>query len=153
MDPRAFQTPDSQMQSGSTEWLPSLLLKTLHTLLGEVGELKANQKANRRDIIDRLEIHQEFHSRQVGDLKLEMLSRLDSHEQSIRALQSSRGQPEAESSMAKSLFGSVGAFLIEVIPWKHVAVMFPWAAIALFGHLMPEQTKAVILKVMEKFAG
>lgn len=125
--------------NGSSEWPLRLILDTL--------------AQNKADILLHLDRQAHHVSQRVDDLREQVVPRLERAEARLYGLEERLAPPEKESSLAKSLFGTVGVFLFGVIPWKHVALMLPGILIAIFGHLMPEQTRQVLGKVVDAFVG
>lgn len=127
MDPRDLNPPP---QNGSVEWLPRYILEAFHHLLPQIGKIEAavqnltaNQAINKSDILKRVE---------------EVRTELKDH---ILRIESGKSPSEAKSTWVRSLFGSVGAWVLERLPWKHALLMGLGAAGALFGHIMPDRLK------------
>lgn len=110
---------------------------------------------NKSDILRHLDRQSEHVGQRIDDLRQEVVPRLERAENRLHGLEQriSRAAPENEPSLVRSLFGTVGAWLIGVIPWKHVLFMLPGIVIAIFGHLMPEQTRQVLTRIGNTFIG
>lgn len=128
MDPRDLN-PSSP--NGSGEWLPRYILEALHEILPAIGRMAAdvqnlatNQAVNKADILKRVE-----------DVRTELKDHI------LRIEGGQPSQSAAKSTMVRSLFGSVGAWVLERLPWKHAALMGLGAVGALLGHFMPERVK------------
>lgn len=148
MDHRDSNTPSSG-PSGSSEWLLKSLLEVVHQMLPQLGQIGAdvrtlasNQATNKADILAQVQKGHEHTNQRLDDL-IPRVAKLEVGSQS---------SPVKDSSWAKSLFGSVGEFLLQKLPWKHLIRMSPGILIALFGHMMPERMKAAAVKILA-FAG
>lgn len=143
--------PPPQDPNGSNEWLPRYILEALHAILPQIGQMASdvrslaqNQAHNRRDILDQMHRGLDSLRADLSHLRDRMISIEESHHQS---------QSEAKSSVVRSLFGSVGGWVLEHIPWKHAMLMLLGAGTALFGHLAPERVKTVIGQIGKLWAG
>ena len=131
--------------------MESLVISTLESLQGlqhQAGQMSAkvdallqNQASNKADILDRVEQLREDTHRRIDD----MLPRMASLEESRRS------SPEAPSFAAK-LFGVVGAFLIEKLPWKRIVFLGSGVLIGVMGHAMPERVRALGASLLDAWS-
>lgn len=115
-----------------------------YELAQNVAALLANQQTNKADILEHLRLHRDHHDQRFDDFRDEVIPRL------VR-LEARPSKPEPESSLARSLFGSIGVFLLGVIPWKHVWLMAPGIILAAASNLAPEGTRRFILAAVDLF--
>jgi uncharacterized protein YdcH (DUF465 family) len=156
MDPRdIYPRPPPTGETLSTHGLLHWIFEKHYELARDVAALLANQQTNKADIIEHLKSHRIHHDQRLDDFKDEIVPRLERWEARIEEvhdkLMSGPSRPEAESSLAKSLFGSLGVFLWGVIPWKHLGLMLPGILLAISSNLFPESTRKVILAAIEVF--
>lgn len=128
--------------SGSGEWLQPLILRNLHEVLSTLGAVKAAQEQMPRDLMRHMDRQSDHFSERLADLSMNHGLRLSALEDQMHQRSPS---PSDQPSLAVKLFGSVGAWAIERVPWKHVAYMAPGLVVAVAGHLFPTET-AVALK-------
>lgn len=152
MDPRdTYPRPPPVGETWSTHGLSLWIFEKHYELAQTLADVVANQRtslanqqANKADILEHIRVYHEHHSQRMDDFKDEIIPRLE-------RLESRPSKPEAESSLAKSLFGSIGVFLWGVIPWKHLGLMLPGILLAIAGNLAPEGTKRFIVAAVEIF--
>lgn len=122
------------------------LAQTLAVVVANQQTSLANQQTNKADILEHIRVYHEHHSQRMDDFKDEIIPRL------VR-LEARPSKPEPESSLARSLFGSIGVFLWSVLPWKHIGLMAPGIILAAASNLAPESTRKFIFGVVSLFWG
>lgn len=156
MDPREnFPRPPPDIgETWSTPSLSQWIFEQHYRLAQNVAVLLANQATNKADIIEQLRQHRDHHDQRLDDLKDEIFPRFERLEAKSEQLQekiASPSKPAPESSLAKSLFGSIGVGLFQIIPWKHLGMMLPAILIAIAGHVEPVGTKRLLLALAKLF--
>lgn len=152
MDPRdTYPRPPPVGETWSTHGLSHWifekhyeLAQTLAVVVANQQTSLANQQANKADILEHIRVYHEHHSQRMDDFKEEIIPRLE-------RLESRPSKPEAESSLAKSLFGSIGVGLFQIIPWKHLGLMLPGILLAIASNWAPESTRKFIVAVVDLF--
>ena len=157
MDPRDTfpRPPPSPGETLSNQGLLQWVFEKNYEIAQNVAALLANQSNNKADIIEKLRMQRVHYDQRMDDLKNEIFPRFDRQDRHIEQLQdkiaSAPSKPEAESSLAKSLFGSIGVGLFQIIPWKHLGMMLPAILIAIAGHVEPVGTKRLLLALAKLF--
>ncbi len=154
MDPRETFTRNTP-PSGDIWQTPGLsqwVFEKHYELAQNVAALLANQQANKADILEHLRMHRDHHDQRLDDFKDEIFPRLERSEARIEEVHDKvlAGSPPAqESSLVKSLFGSIGVFLWGVIPWKHLGLMAPGILLAIASNLAPEGTRRFVIGALD----
>ncbi len=147
-------------QNGSDAWLIRSLFESTKELLGSVRVLEANQSANKADLLTHFRVHAEHTNQRLDDLRDSLVPRLESNERMIREVDQRLGSVRLDTdsmdsrpSTAESLFGPVGAYILENVPWKHVMVLASGALFAAASHLLPEQVWTLLAPVLTALSG
>jgi hypothetical protein len=158
MDPRE-NFPRPPPDPGETWSTPSpspyqWIFEQQYRLAQSVAVLLANQATNKTDIIQQLREHRDHHDQRLDDLKGEIFPRFERLEAKTEQLQekiASPSKPAPESSLAKSLFGSIGVGLFQILPWKHIGLMLPGILLAIASNMAPESMRRFILGIVDLF--
>lgn len=127
------------------EWLSRLILQSLHDLLQTVGAVKSAQEQMPRDLMRHIDRQADHFNERIADLTMNYGLRLSAlEEQAVERAAKPAPSPQEPASSTVRLFGSVGAWLIEIIPWKHVAYMAPGVVVAIAGHMFPAEVAAAL---------
>jgi len=147
--PRQPPTPPTGETWSTPPALSHWIFEKHYELAQNVAALLANQQTNKADILEHLRMYQARNDQRMEDFKDEIFPRLERWEARIEEVHdkvlTASSPPAAESSLAKSLFGSIGVGLFQIIPWKHVGLMLPGILLAIAGNLAPEGTKNFII--------
>lgn len=140
--------------NGSSEFPNHWILQKFDWLTEHVSVLLANQSHNRADMLAHLDRSEKHIHQRLDDLKDEIFARFERVEETQRLqARAPPGPQEPASSLAKSLFGVVGVFLFQTIPWGRIFLLASGAFIGLAGHLMPDRTKAMMKGLMGLWGG
>lgn len=156
MDPRdTFPRPPPTGETWSNPGLSHWIFEKHYELAQSVAAVLANQQTNKADILEHLRMLRDHHDQRLDDFKEEIVPRLERSEARIEEVHdkvlASAPSPVQESSLAKSLFGSIGVFLWGVMPWKHLGLMAPGILLAMASNLAPEGTRKFIFGVVDLF--
>lgn len=141
------QINEQNAPTGSHEWLQALMLNRLHDVLQAVGSIKSSQDRFETQYLRLLDRQADHFNDRIADLVMNYSPRIEFIEARLneqRPPQNASAAPPAPTSWAERLFGVVGVWVIERVPWKHVAYMAPGVIVAIAGHVAPAWVSAVL---------